>query len=195
MFDNHETQPNDWVKLYADELFRYTRARVDGMTIAEDIVQETFLAALRALPNFEGRSSVRTWLYAILRRQIALYYRNKIKKGAPITFDATDEEATKQLFFKSKWDNEAVWADGQWPSIWNNSVTDSIEKEEFWRVFQGCLDKLSDTGKSVFAMKFVEEETSEFICKELDISSSNYWVIVHRAKLQLRQCLSKNWFE
>jgi RNA polymerase sigma-70 factor (ECF subfamily) len=65
---------------------------------------------------------------------------------------------------------------------------------DFLSILRACMNKLTGLGKTVFRQKYLEEKKSELICKELAITTSNYWVIVHRAKLQLRACLEKNWF-
>lgn len=183
----HKAQPETWVDNYADYLFRYAVSRVNDVEIARDLVQETFLSALENVTGFEGRSTESTWLTAILKNKIIDLYRRQSSAKAQRT--APLEEVTDQDFFEA--------ADGHWKgqhlpkefAIEN----DLLSTKEFTSILQNCMKKLPALWFSVFSLKHMEDEPSEKICANLKITSANFWVIMHRSKLNLRACLQKNW--
>jgi RNA polymerase sigma-70 factor (TIGR02943 family) len=177
-----------WVEEYADVLFKFARVRVCDRETAKDLVQETFLSALQNIESFRGDSSQETWLTAILKNKIIDYYRKrKIANSVPLI----DETGTSEL--DKYFDEEGEWKSSAGPVSWNASGYQILRSKEFLEILQRCLSKLSEHGRSIFVSKYLDELDSEEICKQLDLTSSNYWVIMHRAKLQIRQCIEKNW--
>ena len=178
--------PNLWVKNYADYLYSYACSRIDDNELARDLVQETFLAALQGWEKFDRRSSEKTWLTAILKNKVYDVYRkksnNQQKESIAIEGSDTDE------FFEES----GHWKAGRYPeSIGMEDV--SLENKEFDGILQSCMKKLPILWKSVFTMKHIDDESSETICIQLEITPSNFWVIHHRAKVSLRDCLQRNW--
>jgi RNA polymerase sigma-70 factor (ECF subfamily) len=183
----HTPDPNLWVEQYADLLYRFALLRVSDGDLARDLVQETFISAWKGLSEYKGQASEKTWLYAILRNKIVDHYRVEARSVTGRLEEHRDDE---RAFF-----NEAEhWTEESAPRDWGVSHGSAVEKKEFYRVLERCKDKLARIQAAVFTMKYVDDLDSEDICKELNISSSNYWVLLHRAKLHLRQCLEKNWF-
>lgn len=181
-------QQTHWVEEYSDALFKFARVRVGDRETAKDLVQETFLSALQNLASFRGESAQETWLTAILKNKIIDYYRKKkTSKSIPLI----DEDGTSEL--DKYFDEEGEWKSSAGPVSWNASGYQILRSKEFLEILQKCLSKLSDHGRSVFVSKYLDELDSEEICKQLDLTTSNYWVIMHRAKLQIRQCIEKNW--
>ncbi len=177
-----------WVEEYSDALFKFARVRVGDRETAKDLVQETFLSALQNLESFRGDSARETWLIAILKNKIIDYYRKKkTSKSIPLI----DEDGTSEL--DKYFDEEGEWKSSAGPVSWNASGYHILRSKEFLEILQRCLSKLTNHGRSVFVSKYLDELDSEEICKLLDLTSSNYWVIMHRAKLQIRQCIEKNW--
>ena len=177
--------PNKWVDNYADYLFNYAIARVNNSNTAKDLVQETFFAGLKSAKNFEGKSTERTWLVSILKRKIIDYYRKtNSKKG----------QAEIRMSFYDNGDNEGNWIEERVPQSWGNDAEKSIETEELKSQLDDCIDKLPEKYAMVFKMKTIQQFETEDICKELDITPSNLWVIIHRARTQLRSCMEQNWF-
>ncbi len=177
--------PDLWITNYADQLYAYTMVRVCDTGFAEDIVQDTFLNAWKNRDSYKGDASEKNWLYAICKNKIIDHFRkiNKLKVS-PSALDSSDS------FF-----NEAEhWTEEDGPVSWGIQDHHTIEKKEFYNILELCKSKLQQLQQSVFVLKFMEDQESEVICKVLNISPSNYWVLMHRAKLQLRSCLSKNWF-
>ena len=181
--------PNKWVHNYADFLYNYAFVRLYDEEQARDLVQETFLAALEKLDRFEGRSSESTWLTAILKNKIVDVYR-KQSSGLGKKTEVHDAEKAQQHFFDKA---SGHWNEDHYPKLFGIEDSASIITKEFNTILRQCMQKLPTLWLAVFTLKHVEEEASENICKELKITSANFWVIIHRAKLNLRACLQKNW--
>ena len=187
--------PEKWIDSYADYLYSYAYNRVNDEDTAKDLVQDTFLSALKARDGFKGEPSEKTWLVSILKRKIIDLYR----KNAAHPQQSFEESEQYKVAY-SHYFTETGFIKGEWnknagPKPWNVSAKSNIEQKEFKAILAQCLSKLPKAWCSVFSLKYIEEEDSESICKELEISSSNYWVIIHRAKLQMRECLEKNWMK
>lgn len=173
------------VKEYSDYLYQYARLHVSQDEIAEDLVQETFISAFRALSGFRGESSIKTWLTSILRRKIIDYYRKRAKSSTEISYSVDP--------FLRSGPREGHWNPAMAPGSWKENPSELLRQKEFLEILDRCLSQLPETARAVFVMKEVDGEDSDFICKELGISSSNLWVLMHRARLALRACLEKNW--
>ncbi len=174
-----------WINDYSDMLYRYALPRVNDAEAAKDLVQETFLAAWRNRENFKGEISEKNWLYTILKNKIIDYYRkasNRLTESLP---QFTNKE--------NHFDAEEHWTSSAAPKNWS-AENKKLETKEFYEVLNNCRQKLKEIQNAVFSMKYLDGVSSEEICKELNITASNYWVLIHRAKLQLRECLEKNWF-
>jgi len=184
--------PRQWVSLYADYLYSYAVARLDDEEQARDLVQETFLAALERTEQFRGDSSERTWLTAILKHKVIDVYRRRHSglrtmggaDGAP-----GDPEPEREFF---EADN-GHWKEEYSPKALGVEDADPLGNKELSSVLQRCLKKLPALWFSVFTMKHMEEAATEMICNELKLTPGNFWVIIHRAKLNLRACIQKAW--
>ena len=177
--------PNTWIDAYADYLFNYAVTRVNNSDLAKDLVQETFFAGLKSAKNFQGKSTERTWLVSILKRKIIDHYRKiNSKKG----------KAEVRMNFYTDGENEGDWIEERVPQSWNNEAEKAIETKELKNQLDACIDNLPEKHAMVFRMKTIQEFETEEICKELNITASNLWVIIHRARTQLRKCMEENWF-
>ncbi|GAB2987930.1 RNA polymerase factor sigma-70 [Mucilaginibacter puniceus] len=179
--------PHNWVKNHADYLYRYTLSRINDEDQARDLVQETFLAALERVDKFEGKSTERTWLTAILRNKIVDVYRKKSSGLGTINIDS--EAQDPQDYFEQ----DGHWKEEHWPMAFGVEDVDPLHNKEFNKVLQKCMQKLPALWLAVFTMKHIDDEPTNTICAELKVSDANFWVIIHRAKLNLRACLQKNW--
>lgn len=188
IIENNQPDPHKWVEAHADYLYAYARARINDEELARDLVQETFLAALEKVKNFEGRSSERTWLTAILRNKVIDVYRKK--SSGLINIDVKQAEEEQADFFD---ENTGHWTAERAPQPFGIEDSDPLTAKEFNRILMLCMQKLPALWLSVFTMKHIDEESTDTICSELKLTSSNFWVIIHRAKLNLRACLQKNW--
>jgi len=177
--------PNKWIDKYADYLFNYAIVRVNNSDLAKDLVQETFFAGLKSAKNFQGKSTERTWLISILKRKVIDHYRKiNSKKG----------QAEVRMNFYADGENEGNWLEERVPQSWDNTAEKTMENEELRSQIDICIDNLPEKYAMVFRMKTIQEFETEEICKELGITASNLWVIIHRARTQLRRCMEDNWF-
>ncbi len=189
----HKLEIHNWVKRYSDYLFNYATYRVSNEDEARDLVQDTFLSALKAKDSFRGESSEKTWLVTILKRKIIDYYRKRSVQGIQQSIDGGRNASHYGDYFNEDGDMENHWSKEGRPVQWVTGTSSKLESGEFYSILNKCLNMLPEKWASVFRMKNMEDEDSEIICKELNVSSSNYWIIMHRAKLQLRKCLEINW--
>lgn len=184
---NSAINPENWVEAHGDILYRYALSRVRDQQAAENLVQETFLAGLKSAASFSGQSAERTWLIAILKHKIIDFLRQSYREK-PVTDLKSEEQSIDEFFdetghFKKE------------PTVWDVDSALLSEKKEFWQTVQDCLQKLPPKTADVFSLREIDQVDSKEICKLLNISSTNLWVILHRARLHLRRCLELNWFE
>ena len=185
------SDPERWVELHGDYLFKYAILRLRDATQAEDAVQETFLAALKGGKNFAGRLAEKSWLVGILKNKICDHYR-KASRETPFTdleFYA-DEESGR---FVADGVRQGSWIHELGPREWPNPG-ESLDQEQFWRTYRDCSGKLPKKVATVFNLREVDGIESKEICALLNISENNLWVMLHRARMALRRCLETNWF-
>ncbi len=180
-----ELDPSRWVDQYSTYLFRHAFSRLRDANAAEEVVQETFLAGVRYSEQYSGRGTERSWLLGILKRKIIDYVRqrNKHTKASPYE-DETD--LTGQLF-----DATGNWKPGAFG--WQPAPGEQIELSELWGVVRSCLATLPSGQADVFTLSVIEEMESDQICDQLEISPSNFWVRMHRARLGLAACVGEKW--
>lgn len=177
-----------WLDEHGDALYRYARARVRRRELAEDLVQDTFVAALQAQGRFHGRSSVRTWLLSILKHKIVDHYRRASDAEPPADVASIEgADPIRGRFFGP---------DGLWRravASWK-TPDKALEDREFWEVFDGCLGRLPRALASVFFLREVEGLEMGELRRGLQLSEGNVRVRLHRARLLLRECLERHWF-
>jgi len=181
MKDVPKINSDAWVDKYGDALFHFALARVSKQDIAEDLVQETFLAAVKSQERFKGQSSEKTWLFGILKHKVIDHYRkNKSTVYAQkLGYDADNLDG----FFNAKegWQTR--------PEHWSANPGKSQEVKEAFDHFYRCLSDLPQRTADVFVYREIDGLATEEICKRFDITSSNCWVILYRARMLLRKCL------
>lgn len=180
----HIIDPNQWINLYSDYLFNYTITRVNDTEKAKDLVQDTFIAGLKSMKNFKGEASERTWLISILKRKIIDHYRK---------INSNKGKAEIRMSYNSD-DNEGDWLEERVADPFEKNAEDNIENTELGLAIDYCLEKLPAKQAQVFEMKTILNYDTEAICNELDITASNLWVIIHRARTAMAGCLEKKWF-
>lgn len=185
------SDPERWVEEHGDYLFKYALSRLRDPAKAEDMVQETFLAALKGGKDFQGRSSEKSWLVGILKNKICDSYR-KASRETPFTDLEfySDEEANRFISdgaFKDGWIHELG------PQEWSNPGA-SLDSEAFWQTYRDCSNRLPKNVSTVFNLREVDGVESKEICAMLNITENNLWVMLHRARMALRRCLEINWF-
>jgi RNA polymerase sigma-70 factor (ECF subfamily) len=179
---------HDWLNEHGDYLYRFALARLRNPHQAEDVVQETMLAAIKS-QNFQGESSSKTWLTGILKHKIIDLQRKNIREQPVsdlIDLDAAD--TSMDDFFNQS---------GRWlerPQSMN-MPHDSLEQQQFLGILEDCMSKLPHKLKAIFMLRDVHDEDNENICKELNITTTNAWVMLYRARMGLRKCIELNWIE
>jgi len=186
------SNPETWVARHGDYLYRYAMKRLRNEKVAEDIVQETFLAALKARDNFVGQASERTWMVGILKNKRVDHFR---KAGREADFHVEDQSVSDEDDYASSGPKEGLWKADRRPAAWSITPSDTAEQKEFWDYLNRCLDGLDYKFSLVFVLREIEEMATEEICNVLDITATNLRVILYRARKQLRACLETHWLE
>jgi len=179
--------PELWVNEYGDTLFRFAMRRLNNKTVAEDLVQETFLSALKNCANFSAKSSIQTWLISILKNKIIDHYRKAGRSNEAVDADMVADPS-------ENFDEKRHWIVENAPSDWGANPEKVLEQAEFLDIFKKCLSLLPQKIAGIFSMREVEKVDSKEVCEVFEITSSNLWVILHRARTQIRKCLDLNWF-
>lgn len=172
----------DLVENHSDYLLSFAMTKLKDIDLAKDLVQDTLVSAITKIDTFEKRSKLRTWLTSILNRKIIDHWRKaETKYSDPVSS------------FFSQDENKGHWLMEKMSMGSFETIEDEITKEETLSELGECLDTLPEKWKGIMTAKFLEEKESEQICNDFDIKSSNLWVIVHRTKLLLRDCLKNKW--
>jgi RNA polymerase sigma-70 factor (ECF subfamily) len=177
----------NWVDEHSDFLYRFALARVRDASAAEDLVQETFLSALKSSgsgsPAFQNRSSARTWLAGILKHKIADHFRSKWRGALGLETEGSD-------FMDESFDGTYHWKEP--PLDWKTSPEKLAENDELRKVLEECFGRLNERLRGLFVMREVDGLDTATLCKDFGISATNLWVLLHRARHQLKTCLEKN---
>ncbi len=180
--------PATWLDHHGNALYAYALMRVRDGSVAEDLVQDTLLAAIKSVDRFKGKSSERTWLIGILKHKVLNHLR---QAGRERRFEEgmvpTEGEEAQYFDDRGQWREEvAEWSDPE----------RSLEQEEFWQTLQDCVGKLPDRLAILFTLRELDGMETDALMETLNISShNNVWVMLSRARQRLRQCLETNWFK
>jgi RNA polymerase sigma-70 factor, ECF subfamily len=183
------SDPRQWVELHGDYLFRYALIRVRNATVAEDLVQETLLAALQSKDRYTGEHSERSWLTGILRHKVLDHFRQQSRECIVPDTDVMPKE------LDDRFDDVGVWKHDPplGPRGWGEDAATQMQRREFMAALRQCLDKLPRRCADAFVLREMEAAESGKIQELLGVSASNFWVLLHRARMQLRLCLEQNW--
>jgi RNA polymerase sigma-70 factor (ECF subfamily) len=185
------SDPERWVDDHGDYLFKFALSRLRDPLKAEDMVQETFLAALKGAKSFAGRSAEKSWLVGILKNKIFDYYRKASRETSFADLEFYSDEERER--FNAEGPFKDGWIHDLGPQEWSCPGA-SLDQEVFWKAFYECASKLPRNVATVFTLREVDGLDSKEICALLNISESNLWVMLHRARMALRRCLETNWF-
>jgi RNA polymerase sigma-70 factor (ECF subfamily) len=183
---SHTVNPEIWVEAYRDSLFKYALSRLRDADLAEERIQETFLAALQSRKHFHGLASEKTWLISILKRKIYDYFR-RISRDKQFNVTASMECIRYDVF--NRMSKPAVRS-----SIWFSDPSRAYEEKEFLKIIKQALSELPGRLAQVFILREVIELSSQEICEFMDISICNLYVMMHRARKRLRHNLQLKWF-
>jgi RNA polymerase sigma-70 factor (ECF subfamily) len=181
----HElSSPDQWLLLHGDALYRYSLSRVGNSATAEDLVQDTLLAALKARQKFSGQATEKTWLTGILKHKIVDHFRKVSREQTRVFDDCLNND-------EDYFDQQGHWKIDL--SSWSKP-DQSMQQEQFMATLQACIERLPSSMAHIFILREFDNMQSQEICELLAISSlNNLWVILSRARLQLRHCLDINW--
>ena len=182
MAEERDLDPARWLEEHGDVLYRFALGRLRDPQTAEDLVQDTFLAALKGANSFSGRSQERTWLIGILKHKIIDHFRKH--KRMFLSEDLEVKEQDPGAFL----DRKGEWTIGQ--AAWITDPEEAYRRKEIWKHLQDCLEHLTERQKKIYVLRELQEQSADDICEELDLSPSNLWVSLHRARLQLKECLT-----
>jgi RNA polymerase sigma-70 factor (TIGR02943 family) len=183
-----QTVMSEWVDLYTNDLYNWAYYKTSNTELSQDLVQDAFLAAWNNIEGFQGNSKPLTWLKSILNNKIVDYYR----KNGKIIFESinhnlSNENDVTMVFFTP----DGSWSDDNHPA-WENEEH-LLDNSGFKKIFDACIESLPESAKFAVLSKYILEKKAEEICQELNISPTNYWQLIHRAKLKLKKCLDANW--
>lgn len=181
--------PGRWLTEYGDALFRYALGRLRDASHAEDMVQETLIAALQARASYSGRASEKTWLTGILKHKIIDLIRKQVRETTVDDIDRLSDAATESEI------DDLFDARGRWvrsPGDWGNPDK-ALHNHQFLEAFEVCLERLKPALARVFALKEFSGLSNEEICNQLGITATNCGVMLYRARMGLRRCLEGQW--
>ena len=188
-----QIDPTAWVDDHGDFVFRYAVVRLRDDSIAEDVVQETLLAAIQSITSYSGKATERTWLTSILKHKIIDHFRKSVRE-VPIDESDTDISGLDKFFERDdEWTGH--WNNDLQPYDWNMSPEAALQENEFFKVLQNCMSRLPARVAGVFALREMDGLDSSEICEALCLTASNFWVMMHRARMSLRRCMESNWFK
>lgn len=174
-----------WVESYTEDLHSWAFHKISDGELAKDLVQDTFLAAAEKLESFKGDSSPKTWLFSILNHKIIDHYRKKVNQPVPM-----DNQSLGTFF-----DNDGSWIKNKRPNSWHEDESHLLDDNNFRTILQECLDALPEKWSTGVKLKYLMSKKGEEICQEMGIAPTNLWQIIHRAKIQLRDCIESSWFQ
>jgi RNA polymerase sigma-70 factor (ECF subfamily) len=183
--------PAHWLDQHGDYLYRYALMRVRDSAIAEDILQETLLAAFRSSQTHAGQSSERTWLVGIMKHKVVDYFR-RVARMTQFQLTTGDEESES---FENSGPWRGHWREDQAPVSWPVDAATVLESREFWETFDQCLSRLPQQTAIAFTLREIDGLSANEICEILQITPNNLFVILHRGRAKLRNLLEAEWFQ
>jgi RNA polymerase sigma-70 factor (ECF subfamily) len=180
----------DFLEDLRRQMHKFATLQLSDSQLAEDAVQEALIGALKNANSFAGRAALKTWVFAILKNKIADALRQKQRL---INISSVLREDEEEEDLGSRFDAKGFWQADERPATWSNPEG-SMREGQFWQVFETCLNGLPGNQARVFMMREFIELDSHEICAAVGITISNLNVMLHRARLRLRECLERHWF-
>lgn len=180
----------DFLESLRSQMHRFATLQLSDAHLADDAVQEALIGAMKNVSSFGGRAALKNWVFAILKNKIAdiLRQKQRLVNASSLLHENDENEDFSELF-----DTKGMWQSDERPVAWANPE-ESMRQGQFWRVFEACLENLPGHQARVFMMREFVELDSHEICASVDITVSNLNVMLHRARLRLRECLESHWF-
>lgn len=186
MSTNRMPQPEAWLEQYGDLLYRQAYLRMGRRELAEDIVQDTLLAALQSFASFRGDSSVETWLVGILKNKCIDHLRKNTREQV---YDGDSVSEMVDRHFGSF----GLWS--HWIVPWRRDPEEQLRDKGFMSSLSSCIQHLPGTYRQVIVLRLIDQMDGQKVCESLKITSANLWVMLYRGRMMLRDCLDKNWFK
>ncbi|WP_269526174.1 sigma-70 family RNA polymerase sigma factor [Coraliomargarita parva] len=178
--------PETWVDRYGDYLYGYAMSRLRDPEAAADCVQDTFLAGIKALDRFDGSRDIKFWLRGIMRNKIVDRIRKAVREKH-VDIEAEDEALMESFWFK--YSGIATTN----PDPWQFNPRKYYDNGEFWEVFRECIGQVKSPARQAFILRILEEQSTEEVCKVMDITPNYLWVLLHRAREQLKTLIESKW--
>jgi RNA polymerase sigma-70 factor (TIGR02943 family) len=185
--------PGKWLDRHGNYLFRYALVRVHDAAVAEDLLQETLLAAVGACESHAGRSSERTWLCGILKHKAVDYFRRVARNPEFQLMPEGEEDGTEWFEKSGPW--RGHWREDRAPISWPIQAGQSFESREFWETFENCLAKLPRQMSIAFTLREIDGLSQAEICEILNVTPNYLCVLLHRSRAKLRHLLEVEWFQ
>lgn len=187
---DRQSKLSEWVEKYSDQLYGWALQRVNDPEQASDLVQETYYAAMKSGEELDGVQSPKSWLYSILKRKTVDHYRKKKTRSELHSSDDETPSASEEADFDES---------GDWADFGNKDLKEDEEQllndPDFLRILDECYGSLPEKYRTPLLSKYQDGRKGEEIRQETGLSATNYWQIIRRAKLKLRDCLDANWFK
>jgi len=183
--------PGNWLDSHGDYLYRYALMRVRDAAVAEDLLQETLLAAVRNHKTHAGRSSERTWLVGIMKHKVIDHFR-RLARNAHFQLSSEGGDESDSFAGPGPW--RGYWLNDRAPKSWAHDAGQRFESAEFWETFDRCLSQLPPRMSIAFTLREIDGLTATEICEVLNVTPNNLWVLLHRSRSKLRELLEANWF-
>ncbi len=185
----HQEKITMWVESFSDDLYSWALYKTNDKLVAEDLVQDTFFAAFKSLDSFREESTAKTWIFKILNNKIIDHYR----KSSRFKKISVHNEEEGIILTNGLFDKHNNWNPNGLEDKWEQDEH-LLDNTDFNKIMSLCMDDLPTPWRTAVSWKYYLEREAGEICQELNITPSNYWQIIHRAKLLLKKCLEKNWF-
>ena len=178
--------PETWVDRYGDYLYGYAMSRLRNREAAADCVQDTFMAGIKSLERFDGSRDIKFWLRGIMHNKIVDQIRKAVKEKK-VDIDTEDEALLESFWFK--YSGIATTN----PDSWQFNPRKAYDNTEFWVVFETCIDQVKEPARQAFVLRMLEDLSTNEVCKVMDITANYLWVLLHRARQQLKIALEEKW--
>lgn len=176
----------EWIDDYSQNLLDRACYLLSDKEDAKDVVQEVFLSAYKSKDSFQGKSSPLTWLTSILHHKIADIYKKRYN-GNPQPFS-----------FETFFDKHGEWVEPDVADPWEEdefAVSTLLDNNSFCDILDQCLGRLPQQWLMVVNMCYLQEQKAAEICRELNLTTANYWKLLQRSRLQLRKRIDVHWFK
>ena len=184
---NSHQEISKWLDKYGDDMYSWAYYKTSSKETAEDLVQDSLVAAYKSFEKYKPGTNPKTWLYTILNNKIIDYYRSSNTRKS-----INESSLIGNSLEGDMYDSNGVFSKVQ-DSLWGNTEKHLLDNSEFNEILNNCINALPTNWRNVILGKYFHHKKGSKISKDLGITSSNMWQMAHRAKLQLKSCLDQNW--